>query len=121
MTAAATTKTRDPETATLLAGLVTAKPRGEGKLSAATGPRHARHRLIRTQVYFSGAEHAALKVTRDTLAQHVGRPIAQALTVRLALRHLGQAADRSLIDPTAATRLANELWTLREEVAAAPA
>ncbi len=104
---------------TALLSVVEGKRRGQQRLSATTGPADARHKHIRTQLFLAHHEHAGLKALGHTLALHVGRPVAQALTVRLALQRLGAEAERSLTDPAVAERLRTELLSVRSERAAA--
>lgn len=106
------------EVVALLTHLNEGKRRGLQRLSATTGPADARHKHIRTQLFLAKREHEGLQVMSHTLAQHVGRPVAQALTVRLALHRLGEEAERSLSDPAVAARLKNDLMSVRSERAA---
>jgi hypothetical protein len=100
---------------TALLAVVEGKQRGLQRLSATTGPADARHLHVRTQLFLARREHDQLKAMGATLARHVGRPVAQALTVRLALQRLSEETERSVNDPAVATRLATDLLNVRAE------
>jgi hypothetical protein len=105
----------ESEIAALRAGLVEARRRGVQTLIATTGPVGNRHKHVRTQLFMTTDEHAALKLMRHTLSFHVGRQVAQTLTVRLALSRLMDECRRSLSDPAAAAKMKADLLAVRAE------
>ena len=105
----------DPSVAALLTIVGGRKRRGLQRLSATIGPADARRKHIRTQLFLTLAENDGLKAMGFTLAQHLGRPVAQALTVRLALLRLAVEMERSLTDPAVADRLTSDLMRVRSE------
>jgi len=105
----------EPSAAALLTIVSGRKRRGLQRLSATIGPADARHRHVRTQLFLTQRENDSLKAMGLTLAQHLGRPVAQALTVRLALQRLAVEMDRSVTDPAVAARLKDDLMSVRSE------
>ena len=105
----------DPSVAALLTIVGGRKRRGLQRLSATIGPAAARRKHIRTQLFLTHGENDGLKAMGLTLAQHLGRPVAQALTVRLALQRLAVEMERSLTDPAVADRLTSDLLRVRSE------
>ena len=108
------------DAAALLTLVNDGKRRGLQRLSATIGPADARHKHVRSQIFLTHRENNSLKAMGHTLGQHVGRPVAQALTVRLALQRLAVEMDRSLTDPATADHLKSDLMSVRSERTAAP-
>lgn len=105
--------------ATLRAGLAEARRRGAETLSATIGPPGSRRRHVRTQLFLAADEHAALKLMQSVLSLHVGRRVAQTLTVRLALHRFMAECQRSHSDPVVAAKMRADLLAVREERAEA--
>jgi len=115
-----TNDTPAAEIAALEAGLAEVKRNGPyapqsnlGKKLASMRPK-GEAKLIRSNIWITAHEWGLRNLLSHIMTMHLGRPVGQALIVRLGLRVLAAEAQRSLKDPVVAARLKAELMAVRE-------